>query len=328
MADYETERAANIKQNQALLKSLGLSHGRQDSKPARPAPSKKRKFTALEARPTRSSARLASVPKRNYNSPSPEAPDRSRSVPIKREPRATRQKENDHEVTPEIILTLAISDLIVSWPSWAPSAPEPDQDDTGTFHFDSHPSFLPNKSPAEILREGAFGGTYFRPLYSQKLRTTIRDDYIDTIPEEWREGLNLERSLLSDEYDPQVNKFGVACRQSIEEWEKAGWIRHEWDVRGWFQWYCRFFRGRRCEDDERQVGRWERCVGPKGRWKRALLKKYIKAGVRNVMDEEADEDEDGGPRLSPLVHQTCHHWAFEIRQEVLDEAWEEADLGR
>ena len=135
----------------------------------------------------------------------------------------------------------------------------------------------------------------------------------------------MEKYLTSTEYDPEINKFGVSCGQSIEEWEAAGWIAHDYDVRGWFQWYCRFFLGRRCDDDERQVGRWARCVGEKGRWRRMLLKKYVAAGVRSVMDDgDEDEEEESGRRLSPVVHQTCHHWAWEVRQGVLDGMWEAA----
>ena len=39
----------------------------------------------------------------------------------------------------------------------------------------------------------------------------------------------------------------------------------EVDPYGWFMWYCRFYLGRRCEDDERQIGRWKNCTGPKGK---------------------------------------------------------------
>lgn len=128
----------------------------------------------------------------------------------------------------------------------------------------------------------------------------------------------MEKYLTSSTYDPEVNKFGVACGQSIEAWEASGWIKHEFDVRGWMQWYVRFFRGRRCEDDERQVSRWKKCVGETGRWRRMLLKKYGQMGVRTVWD---DGEEEEGREVSPVMHQTCLHWAFEVRQEVLDEYW-------
>ena len=122
-------------------------------------------------------------------------------------------------------------------------------------------------------------------------------------------------------YDPDANKFKVSCDKRIEEWEAAGWIDDHWfDVRGWFQWYCRFFAERRCADDERQAYRWKKCVGPMGRWWRMLLKKYRAAGVRTVWDDGDDDGDDASAaEIGPIIHQSCHHWAFEVRQDVLDE---------
>ena len=167
------------------------------------------------------------------------------------------------------------------------------------------------------MREGCFGGSYFRPLYSRALDAIIADDYLE-LPFSWIEGLDPERFLISSEYDPEVNKYKVKCGQSIEEWEAAGWISHEHDVRGWFQWYCRFFQGRRCEDDERQVSRWRKCVGETGRWRRMLLKKYRGMGVKEVFDDGEDDERDD---VSPVMHQTCFHWAHEVRQPDLDRFW-------
>ena len=82
--------------------------------------------------------------------------------------------------------------------------------------------------------------------------------------------------------------------------------------------------GRRCADDDRQIARWRRCVGESGRWRRALLKKYVQNGIRHVTDEGDElDDGDGQPKgdVSPVVHQTCHHWAWEVRQEALDRFW-------
>jgi hypothetical protein len=78
--------------------------------------------------------------------------------------------------------------------------------------------------------------------------------------------------------------------------------------------------GRRCEDDERQVGRWQRCVGNKGRFRRTLLKQYLQRGVRSVNDEEGGEGGEGG-EVSPIISQTCLQWAYEIKQEELDDIW-------
>ncbi|KAL9035085.1 MAG: hypothetical protein Q9214_006751, partial [Letrouitia sp. 1 TL-2023] len=174
----------------------------------------------------------------------------------------------------------------------------------------------------EILREGAFGGSYFRPLYSSHLRTTVRDDWRE-LPPQWLAGLDVPAYLTRPDYEPEANKFKTACGQSIEEWEAAGWINHAYDARGWFQWYCRFFMGRRCADDERQVGRWQRCVGENGRWRRILLKQYVAMGITEVFDDGGEDDDEGGGKsgMSPRVSQTVHQWGFEVRQNILDEFW-------
>jgi hypothetical protein len=156
------------------------------------------------------------------------------------------------------------------------------------------------------LRQGAFGGSYYRPVYSKSLHTTIPPDYSD-LPPTWLTNLTPKIHLASPTPDPNVNKFHVLCGQSIEEWESAGWINYTYDPRGWFQWYTRFYQGRRCEDDERQIGRWRRCVGERGRWKRVLLKKYMERGIREVGTDDSEE-------VSPVIHQTCHHvWVSSIR---------------
>ena len=320
MSTYEADRQLNIRANRELIKSLGLRLKQEPE--AKEPPTKKRKSLPKPSQvATRASARLASAPQPSYtSSPSPPPAKAGRSHPQNPKPKPPAgpvSSSDGRKLDPE--------NLRVSWSSWAATAPPPTRSDDGSFHFTSHPIFKPNKSPAEILREGAFGGSYFRPLRSATLGITVSDDWRE-LPAEWTVGLSVERFLTSPQYDASVNKFGVACGQSIEEWEANGWIAHEFDVRGWFQWYCRFFQGRRCEDDDRQVGRWARCVGETGRWRRTLLKKYRQAGVRTVWDDGEDDDgEDEGEaarRLSPVVHQTCHHWAFEIRQEVLDELWE------
>ena len=265
MSSYEVERELNIRANRELIKSLGLDVKQEPE--AREPPAKKRKSLPKPSQAaTRASARLASAPKPSYTSPSPPPTKagRSQGQAAKGKPPAGPISSSDgRKLDPETLRT--------SWSAWVATAPPPTRGDDGRFHFESHSVFQPNKSPAEILREGAFGGFYFRPLGSARLGITVADDWRE-LPADWIAGLRVTHYLSSPAYDASVNKFGVACGQSIEEWEANGWIAHEFDVRGWFQWYCRFFQGRRCEDDERQVGRWARCVGETGRWRRTLLK--------------------------------------------------------
>jgi len=326
MATYEARRLENIKRNQALIDQLGIqrhSRAAPTAKPTQPA-SKKRKLSHLPAaRPSRVSARIASAPaKPTYNEDavslsSSTATSRPRKK-IKPDPAIPGPNDEVDDDTTTPSPAADFPSLSARWTSWEPTAPAPTRSDLDrTFHFPSHPLFTPNKSPLEMLSEGVFGGSYYRPLYSKTLRSSIADDWKLDLPEEWSSSLNVGRLVASEEYDPEMNKYGVKCGQSIEEWEASGWIAHEFDVRGWFQWYVRFFRGRRCEDDERQVGRWARCVGEKGRWRRTLLKKYLARGVRNIADEGGEEEE-----VSPVLHQTCLHWAWDIRQDDLDRAWQ------
>jgi hypothetical protein len=316
MNDYETRRLEKIKKNQALLAELDikpLPSKQPRSSTGKPLP-KRRKLE--ESTPSRTSARIAAAPvKLSYNEDIIAPPvilSRSKSKQAKSTAPST-PAEIESSLPPK-----DVEEIQAGWTTWKPVAPIPIRDDDNVFHFESHPEFTPNKSPEEMIREGCFGGSYYRPLRSRKLGITIRDDWRDDLPTSWTDGLRAGTFLTSPDYDPSVNKFKVSCGQSIEEWEAAGWISHEHDVRGWFQWYVRFFRGRRCEDDDRQVSRWKKCVGPTGRWRRMLLKKYMQSGVREVFDDGADED---APEVSPVMHQTCLHWAFEVRQDHLDEYW-------
>lgn len=98
--------------------------------------------------------------------------------------------------------------------------------------------FEPELTPKEMLQLGVFGGKYM---------TDCRDEF----PSSW-----FARAKLSPaRHDPRLNYFGVSASQPLAVWRKKGWIHRE-DPRGWFQWYCRYYAGRRSLDDERQIKRW------------------------------------------------------------------------
>ena len=122
-----------------------------------------------------------------------------------------------------------------------------------------------------------------------------------------------------------MNQYHVKASQSIEEWEKAGepskkkpyviaslipdplgWIRSI-DPRGWMQWYCRFYLGRRTPDDDRQIRRYLSAVGPRGRFKTQLVKKIAYSDGRA---EEWDNHE-----IAPILRQTLQHWAVRVTKE-------------
>jgi hypothetical protein len=321
ISEYEARRAEKIAQNKALLQELQLENAKQSVNPnsaiKKERSTKKRKLSERPARePSRVSARIAAVETRPIYSEEKIVDAKEVSHKSKGRARVAVADKNANESKAVKRSPEELDALQSRWSAWAAEAPLPIRDENGTFHFVSDPDFVPNKSPAEVIREGSFGGTYFRPLFSKVLGMTIAGDWQE-LPDDWIEGVNIEAQLTSSNYDPEVNKYGVQCGQTIEEWEANGWINHDYDVRGWFQWYCRFFLGRRCDDDERQIGRWKKCVGERGRWRRTLLKKYVAAGIRSVADD-GDDDVEG---VSPAIHQTCHHWAYEVRQDVLDRWW-------
>ncbi len=105
-----------------------------------------------------------------------------------------------------------------------------------------HPEFRPELTPGDMLRMGVFGGKYM---------TDCRREF----PPDWFQSAK----LCHEFHDPTLNCFGVNASQPLSWWVKKGWIYRE-DPRGWFQWYCRYYMGRRCPDDLRQIRRWQAMI--------------------------------------------------------------------
>ena len=101
------------------------------------------------------------------------------------------------------------------------------------------PEYMPELSPAEMLALGVFGGKYL---------TDCRGEF----PEEWFASARLS----PDGPRAECNHFLVLASCPLGEWQRKGWIWPD-DPRGWFQWYCRYWMGRRCPDDPRQIRRWK-----------------------------------------------------------------------
>eukprot|EP01039_Chlorochromonas_danica_P011012 gene11012-12260_t len=180
----------------------------------------------------------------------------------------------------------------------------------GTLQFADFPEFRPNLTPKEVIQLGSFGGTYFRPITSGVTTLTYRDAWRE-FPVDWFEGLDIARCVISERYDPSVNTYAVHCGGDLKEWEESGWIC-EIDPYGWFQWYCRFYLGRRCSDDYRQITRALGIMGPSGRWKKNLINKCMSCGLP---PEQALEDKS----ISPKIRQLLQHWAYRITlKDLLD----------
>ena len=104
--------------------------------------------------------------------------------------------------------------------------------------------FGANKTPAEVIKEGEFGSTYFRDIYSSVNRKWYKKSW-----KEFDQLKNIiQKCYCPDYYDVSVNKYGVKCGTSLRFWENKGCI-NEIDSYGWFQWYFRYWLGIRSEDD-------------------------------------------------------------------------------
>lgn len=143
-------------------------------------------------------------------------------------------------------------------------------------HFD--PEFKPDLTPKQMLKLGVFGGVYM---------LGVEDEF----PKDW-----LEKAQVSEsgEYEKDKNYFGVKASQSLDEWKKKGWI-HRNDPRGWFQWYCRYYMGRRTpEEDQRQIKRWK------------AIKRHVAQIVHNCRR--------GDETCRPVQRQAVLHWAYDSRK--------------
>jgi hypothetical protein len=138
------------------------------------------------------------------------------------------------------------------------------------------PDFKPQLTPKQMLALGVFGGKYL---------TDCRREF----PADW-----FARAKLSPEgSNPLLNYFGVDASQPLSIWKKKGWI-HPDDPRGWFQWYCRYYMGRRMADDARQIRRW--------------------IGIARHVAQLKKHCEPGDFFCRPRQRQALLHWAYDSRK--------------
>lgn len=139
-----------------------------------------------------------------------------------------------------------------------------------------HPEFKPQLTPKQMLEMGVFGGKYM---------TDCKKEF----PKSW-----FKKAKLSHEkHNEELNYFKVNASQPLAVWRKNKWMYKE-DPRGWFQWYCRYYMGRRCKDDERQIKRWKAIVRHIG-----AIKKNCKLKDLNCRAKE---------------RQALLHWAYDSRK--------------
>ncbi len=139
------------------------------------------------------------------------------------------------------------------------------------------PQFRPDLTPADMLRLGVFGGKYMTDCQNEFPRSWFTD-----------------ARLATGTADKTLNYFGVDASQPLSVWRKKGWL-HPDDPRGWFQWYCRYYMGRRMPDeDARQIKRW-------------------KAFRRHVQQLQSN-CEPGDIWCRPRQRQALLHWGYDSRK--------------
>ena len=138
------------------------------------------------------------------------------------------------------------------------------------------PEFRPQLTPKEMLELGVFGGKYMTDCHNE-------------FPKDWFS----QAKFSPESHDARLNFFKVNASQPLSVWRKKGWIYPE-DPRGWFQWYCRYYMGRRIvEEDRRQIKRWK------------AMNRHIAQLRKNCMK--------GDWTCRPIQRQALLHWAYDSR---------------
>lgn len=137
--------------------------------------------------------------------------------------------------------------------------------------------FRPELSPASMLELGVFGGKYLGDCQAE-------------FPADWFSRAQL---VALGPKDIALNYFRVDASLPRSHWKAKGWLSPE-DPRGWFQWYCRYYMGRRLiGEDRRQIKRWN------------AIRRHAGAVRKNC------EPGDCGCRRKQ--RQVLLHWAYDAR---------------
>jgi len=138
------------------------------------------------------------------------------------------------------------------------------------------PDFKPDLTPKQMLELGVFGGKYMTDCKAE-------------FPADWYTNAKLSPKVKND----NLNYFEINASQPLSVWRKKGWI-HPDDPRGWFQWYCRYYMGRRMpEEDDKQIKRWRQ------------MKRHIAQVKKNCFPKDTN--------CRKKQRQALLHWAYDSR---------------
>lgn len=139
------------------------------------------------------------------------------------------------------------------------------------------PEFKPDLTPKQMLKLGVFGGLYM-------------SDKPKEFPKDWFSNAKL---TPDGKHHKELNHFKIIASQPLATWQKNGWIKKQ-DLRGWFQWYCRYYLGRRSKDDERQIKRWK------------MMRRHVAQIAHNCRP--------GDVFCRPKQRQALLQWAYDSRK--------------
>ena len=139
-----------------------------------------------------------------------------------------------------------------------------------------NPEFKPELTPKQMLELGVFGGKYMTDCQKEFPKSCF-----------------VKAKLSPEKHDPSLNCFGLNASKPLSYWRQKEWIYHE-DPRGWFQWYCRYYMGRRCPDDLRQIKRWK------------AMQRHIAQVKKNCRK--------GDLNCRPKQRRALLHWAYDSRE--------------
>ncbi len=166
--------------------------------------------------------------------------------------------------------------------------------------------FTPNLTPRQIFQSGAFGGTYFRKIYS-----SVNNKYYENVHKNYTSLKDIPDNILTipfDKYNKSLNKYKVKVGSTLEFWEDKNWIRPSHPY-GWIQWYIEFYerkgkKNKQMQDEDRiQINRWKSLAGPNGRFRKQLINRIRKQNTKFDNDS-----------ISPKIRQTLLHWGYELTE--------------
>lgn len=152
--------------------------------------------------------------------------------------------------------------------------------------------FYPYLTPTDILKNGAFGGSYFGVEELEgdyDYQSLFQETLADVSP----------HLYLGNKYKPKMNMFKIRSGMNYDYWTEMNWM-HKDDPYGWFEWYLKYYNGRRHSDDDRQIRRWQDFCGVNGRWRKRIYKRIY---------------ETNDWQISPRIQQSLLHWGYMVNKE-------------